>query len=74
MKTIVSVVMVISGCLLIYFGILLGQFFYEFPAIPGIMSVTFWGDTVAFALVAVVGLALLVIGIVRLVNSARRIA
>lgn len=65
--------MVISGCLLIVFGLQLAQFFHEFPAIPNILTVTFWGNTVAFGLVAIIGLVLLMMGIVRLVKSVRRI-
>ena len=74
MKTIIAIIMVISGCLLVIVGIQLAHFFYEFPAIPGMLSVTFLGDTVAFVFVGVGGLALLTIGIVRLVNTLRRIA
>ena len=73
MKTIVAIIMVISGCLLVIVSIQLAHFFYEFPAIPGVLSVTFMGDTVAFVFVGVVGLALLAIGIVRLVKTFRRI-
>jgi hypothetical protein len=74
MKTIISVVMLISGCFLIVFGLQLTQFFCEFPAIPNILYVTFWGNTVAFGLAAIIGLVLVMMGIVRLVKSIRRIA
>jgi hypothetical protein len=72
MKTIIAVIMVISGCLLVIIGVQLAHFFYEFPAIPGVLSVTFMGDTIAFVFVGVVGLALSAIGILRLVNNFRR--
>jgi hypothetical protein len=72
MKTIIALIMVISGCLLVIIGIQLAHYFYEFPAIPGVLSVTFMGDTIAFVFVGVVGLALLSIGIVRLVKTFRR--
>lgn len=74
MKSTVSVIMLIAGCLLVILGLWLASFFYEFPAIPGILSVTFWRDTGAFLLVAAAGMVLLVLGIVRLTKSLRRMA
>ena len=61
--------MMITGCLLIIFGIWMALFFYEFPAISSLFTVTFWRDTIAFSLVSVAGLSLLVTGIVRLVKN-----
>ena len=72
MKTIISIFLVLSGCFLVIFGLSLARFFYEFPVIPGILSVTFWGDAIAFAVVAVLGCALLISGIVRLTNSLKK--
>jgi len=65
--------MVISGCFLSIIGLRLAHFFYEFPAIPSVLSVTFWRDTIAFSLVAVVGFTLMVIGIVRLLNTIKMV-
>lgn len=72
MKMTVSLLMVIVGCLLCVFGLQLMHFFYEFPVIPNILTVTFWRDAVACAVIAVAGFTMMVIGIVRLVHSVRR--
>ena len=72
MKTIVSCLLVIAGCLLCVFGLQIAHFFYKFPAIPGILTVTFWRDTIVFGVIATGGAALTVAGILRLIRSARR--
>ena len=72
MKTLHSWFLVVAGGLLCLLGIRMANYFYEFPAIPGFLTVSFWRDTAAFALIAVVGAALMVWGIVRLSRRLRK--
>lgn len=53
------------GCLLGLLGLRMAKHFFEFPAIPGLLTVTFWPDTLAFAILAATGAALAVWGLAR---------
>jgi prepilin signal peptidase PulO-like enzyme (type II secretory pathway) len=68
MKTLGSWLLVVGGCLLCVLAIPMARFFYEFPAIPVFLTVTFWRDAVAFALIAVAGAALMGWGSARLIR------
>ena len=71
MKIILWLLLVLVGCCFCIFGIQLAHYFYEFPILPNILTVTFWKDTIAFIIIAIVGIAMMVIGIVRLINHIR---
>jgi hypothetical protein len=65
-RTLGTWLLVVGGCLLCVLAMPMARFCYEFPAIPVFLTVTFWRDAAAFALIAVAGAALTVWGIVRL--------
>jgi len=71
-KTLGSWILVVAGSLLFILGLRVAHFFYEFPAIPVFMTVTFWRDAVAFALIATGGAGLAVWGVVRLVRHSHK--
>ena len=71
MKAVGYCLLIVVGCLLCLLGIRLAGLFYEFPAIPGFLTVTFWRDTAAFALIAVGGAAVMVWGVVLLARRLR---
>jgi len=61
-----------AGFLLCLLGFRMAQYFYEFPVLPGLLTITVWRDAVAFSLIAVAGAALTVWGALRLTGRSRK--
>ncbi|MCK4256192.1 hypothetical protein KAX35_04845 [candidate division WOR-3 bacterium] len=72
MKPWISILFIILGIVLFIFGGMLVLTFYSFPIIPKIMVVTLWNAVITFSIVAIIGLAILTLGIINLIRFKRQ--
>ena len=68
----ISILFIILGIVLFIFGGMLVLTFYSFPIIPQIMVVTLWSAVITFSIVAIIGLAILTLGIINLIRFKRQ--
>ncbi len=72
MKPWISILFIILGIVLFIFGGMLVLTFYSFPIISKIMVVALWSAVITFSIVAIIGLAILTLGIINLIRFKRQ--